>query len=77
MVIGIFVGGIFLGFSLGFATMALVAARNNRLQGEEAQETRGHLIKGYSPMPRFNRSLPFRPQASGAACLLTPGPLKG
>ena len=41
MVIGIFVGGIFLGFSLGFATMALVSARNNRLQGEEAQETTG------------------------------------
>ena len=41
MVIGIFVGGIFLGFSLGFATMALVSARNYRLQGEEAQETIG------------------------------------
>ncbi len=38
MVLAIFVGGIFLGFSLGFATMALVAARGLRLQGEEAQE---------------------------------------
>jgi hypothetical protein len=74
MVIGIFVGGIFLGFSLGFATMALVSARNDRLQGEEAQETISHLAHGYSPMPRFNRSLPFRPQTSGASGLLTPGP---
>ena len=39
MIIGILVGGIFLGFSLGFATMALVSARNDRLQDEEGQET--------------------------------------
>ena len=73
MVIGIFVGGIFLGFSLGFATMALVSARNNRLQGEEVQETSGHLINGYSPVPGLNRPLPVRVQASGASCWLTPG----
>jgi hypothetical protein len=73
MVIGIFVGGIFLGFSLGFATMALVSARNNRLQGEEEQETAGHLIRAASPMRRVNPSLPARPRASGESCLLTPG----
>ena len=69
MVIGIFVGGIFLGFSLGFATMALVSARNNRLQDEEAQETTGHLIGAASPI----RLLPARLQASGESCLLAPG----
>lgn len=73
MIIGIFVGGIFLGFSLGFATMALVSARNNRLQDEEAQETTGHLIRAASPILGVNRSLPVRLQASGESCLLTPG----
>ena len=73
MVIGIFVGGIFLGFSLGFATMALVSARNNRLQGEEAQETTDQLICAASPIRGVNRSLPARLQASGESCLLTPG----
>jgi hypothetical protein len=74
MVIGIFVGGIFLGFSLGFATMALVSARNNRLQGEEAQETTGHLIGAAAPIRRVNRLLPARLPACGDSCLLTPGP---
>ncbi len=73
MVIGIFVGGIFLGFSLGFATMALVSARNNRLQGEEAQETTDQLICAASPIRGVNRSLPAMPQASGEYCLLVPG----
>ena len=73
MVIGILVSGIFLGFSLGFATMALVSARNNRLQGEEAQETIGHLICEDSPIRGVNRSLPAMPQASGESCLLAPG----
>jgi hypothetical protein len=72
MVIGIFIGGIFLGFSLGFATMALVSARNDRLQGE-AQETTGHLICEASPSRGINRSLPARLQPSGESCLLTPG----
>ena len=72
MVIGILVGGIFLGFSLGFATMALVSARNNRLQGE-AQETTGHLICEDSPIRKVNRSRPAMPQASGESCLFTPG----
>jgi hypothetical protein len=73
MVIGIFIGGIFLGFSLGFATMALVSARHNRLQGEEAQETTDQLICAASPIRGVNRSLPARLQASGESCLLTPG----
>ena len=72
MVIGIFVGGIFLGFSLGFATMALVSARNYRLQCEEEQETSSQLISAPSPIRKFSPLLPARPQASGASCLLTP-----
>ena len=74
MVIGIFVGGIFLGFSLGFATMALVSARNNRLQGEEAQETTEQFTGAASPICGLNRSLPARLQVSGESCLLTSGP---
>lgn len=70
MVIGIFVGGIFLGFSLGFATMALVSARHDRLQGEEAPETTGHLICEAPPIHRFARALAAEPQVSGASCLL-------
>jgi hypothetical protein len=73
MVIGIFIGGIFLGFSLGFATMALVSARHNRLQGEEAQETTDQLIRAASFIRGVDRSLPARPQASGDSCLLIPG----
>ena len=73
MVIGILVSGIFLGFSLGFATMALVSARNNRLQGEGAQETTGHFICAAPIIRRVNRLLPAMPQASGESCLLTPG----
>ncbi|RJR42823.1 MAG: hypothetical protein C4567_06605 [Deltaproteobacteria bacterium] len=72
MIIGIFVGGIFLGFSLGFATMALVSAMNNRFQGKEAQETTSHLICAASPIRMVNRSLPDRLQASGESCLITP-----
>ncbi len=37
MVLVIFFGGIFLGFALGFATMALLAARDNRRQCEECE----------------------------------------
>ena len=74
MVIGIFIGGIFLGFSLGFATMALVSARNNRLQGEEAQETTEQFIGAASPLRGGNRLLPARLQPSGESCLLTSGP---
>ena len=65
MAIVIFVGGIFLGFGLGFATMALLAARGHRLQCEARERS------GYSPRRRFDRTLPTRPQASGAACQLS------
>jgi hypothetical protein len=51
--------------------MALVSARNNRLQGEEAQEA-GHLICEDSPIRGVNRSLPARLQPSGESCLLSP-----
>jgi hypothetical protein len=71
MVIVIF-AGIFLGFSLGFATMALLSARDYRLQCEEAQETSSQLASGPSPTRRFTPLLPARPQISGASCLLTP-----
>jgi hypothetical protein len=69
MVIVIFVGGIFLGFALGFATMALLAARSDRLQCEKAEET-----SGYSAIRRVERSFPARPQASGASCQLSTVP---
>ena len=72
MVLGIFIGGIFLGFSVGFATMALVAARGLRLQGEEAPEIRDYPACAYTPIRKFSPSLRARPQASGV--LLTPGP---
>jgi hypothetical protein len=73
MVIGIFVSGIFLGFSLGFATMALVSARHNRLQGEAAPAATGQLMGAASPIRRVSRPLPVIPPASGESCLLTPG----
>ena len=63
MVLAIFAGGIFLGFSLGFATMAVVAARGSRFQSEEAQET--DLTCDYSHICKFSPSLRARPQASG------------
>ncbi len=69
MFVVIFVS-IFLGFSLGFATMALVTARNYRLQCEEAQETSSQIASEPSPMRRFNPLLPAWPQASGASGLL-------
>ena len=72
MVLAIFVGGIFLGFSLGFATMALVAARGSRVQSEEAQEIEGYLTCACSPIRKFSPSLRARPQAPGV--LLTPRP---
>lgn len=66
MVIVIFVGGIFLGFTLGLATMALLAARGHRLQCEKLREA-----SGYSPRRRVDPAFPARPQASGAACQLS------
>jgi hypothetical protein len=73
VVIGIFVGGIFLGFSLGFATMALVSARHDRLQGEGAREPADQLICAAPPIHRVNHPLPAMPQICGESCLLTPG----
>jgi hypothetical protein len=72
MVLGIFIGGIFLGFSVGFATMALVAARGLRLQGEAAPESRDYPACAYTPMRQFSPGLRTRPQSSGV--WLTPGP---
>ena len=72
MVLGIFIGGIFLGFSLGFATMALVAARDLRLQGEAGQEIGDYPACAYSPIRKFSPSLGARPQVSEA--WFTPGP---
>lgn len=72
MVLGIFIGGMFLGFSVGFATMALVAARGTRFQSEEAQAIAGNLTCASSPARKFSPALGARPQASGV--LLTPRP---
>jgi hypothetical protein len=72
MVLAIFIGGIFLGFSLGFATMAVVAAWGSRFQGEEAQEIKGYPACAYSPIRKFSPLLRARPQATGV--LLTPQP---
>jgi hypothetical protein len=69
MVIVFLVGGIFLGFALGFATLALLAARDLRLQCEKARET-----SGCSPRRRVDRAFPARAQASGASCQLSIGP---
>ena len=66
MVIGIFVGGIFLGFSLGIATMALLAARGPRFHDQEEQPIAGDLACAYSPVGNLNPSLEAGPQASGA-----------
>ena len=66
MVLGIFIGGIFLGFSVGFATMALVAARNLRLRGEEAQEIGDYPACAYPRIRKFSPSLRARTQASRA-----------
>ena len=71
MVLGIFIGGIFLGFSVGFATMAMVAARASRFQSEEAQAIEGYPACAYTPIRKFSPSLGARPQASGA--WFTPG----
>ncbi len=36
MILTIFIGGMFLGFLMGFLTMALLAVRGRRFQSEEA-----------------------------------------
>ena len=72
MVLAIFVGGIFLGFSLGCATMALVAAKGLRLQSEEEQKNLVHLPRAYSPIRKFSPSLRAKPQAPGVLLTLRP-----
>jgi hypothetical protein len=72
MVLGIFIGGIILGFSVGFATMALVAARGLRLKGDAAQEIRNYPACACTPMRKFSPALRARAQASGV--WLTPRP---
>jgi len=72
MALIILVCGMFLGFSLGFATMALLAARGSSFQSEEAEVIGDHLPYAYSPSPKFSPGLEARPQASGA--FFVPGP---
>jgi hypothetical protein len=48
MVLAIFVGGIILGFSLGFATMAAMASREGRGQSEGVEEMGNNLTRSYS-----------------------------
>lgn len=60
MVLIIFVGGIFLGFALGFATMALLAARGDRVQFEKAVET-----SGCYPRQRVGRVFPVFQESPG------------
>lgn len=62
MVLIIFAGGIFLGFTLGFAVMALLAARDLRRQCE---------AKGLSRRRRVDRSLPAMQPVSGASVQLS------
>jgi hypothetical protein len=59
MVLAIFIGGIFLGFSLGFAIMALVAARGSRFQSEAAQEF--EVILPASALPSPSLALRYGP----------------
>jgi hypothetical protein len=66
MVLSIFIAGMFLGFSVGFATMALVAARGLRLKAEAAQAIRDYPACAYPRMRRFSPSLGAGSQVSGA-----------
>ena len=55
MVLGIFIGGIFLGFSVGFAAMALVAARGLRLQSKEEPEMGNYPARASLPSASLAR----------------------
>jgi hypothetical protein len=66
MVLGIFIGGMFLGFTLGFTIMALLAIRGSRLQSEEEQEIGDYPACAYTPIRKFSPLLRARPQVSGA-----------
>jgi hypothetical protein len=70
MVIALFVGGIFLGFSLGIATMALLDANGPSFHREEA-EGRGDACV-CSPIRRMSPVQWAGPQNSGASFI--PGP---
>ena len=72
MALVLFVGSMFLGFALGFATMAMVAARDRRFQSEPAPAMEDNPACAYSPARKFSPVRRARPQASGV--LLTPQP---
>jgi hypothetical protein len=57
MVLAIFVGGIFLGFCLGFATLAAVVARRPHGQSEEAAEVGDYPSSAHSSLNRFRPAL--------------------
>jgi hypothetical protein len=61
MIIVIFAGGIFWGFSLGLATMVFLNTRRHRLQCEKARQT-----AGFAPRLEVDRASRARPQASDA-----------
>jgi hypothetical protein len=61
-----FVGGISLGFILGFVIMALLAIRGSRFQSEEAKMVKSYPACANTPMRTFSPALMARPQVSGA-----------
>jgi hypothetical protein len=65
MVLGIFIGGIVVGFSVGFALMALLAASGSGFQSEEAEAVGEHPACAYSPAPKFSPAPEARPQSAG------------
>jgi hypothetical protein len=65
MALTIFIGGMFLGFLMGFLTMALLAIRGRSFQGEETDALQNFDACDCSPI---HESIPGRraaPQASG------------
>jgi hypothetical protein len=72
MVLGIFIGGMFLGLMLGFAIMALLAFSGDSFQGAEAQEIRDYPACAYPPIRKVSPLRRARPQNCGV--LLTPWP---
>ena len=74
MVLGIFFGGMFLGFFLGFVVMALWPS-GATLQSEEAPANRELSCSRLLASRKCSPSLEARPQVFGA--WFTPGPLKG
>ena len=70
MVLVLFVGSMFLGFALGFATMAMLAAETVASKANRRQRWRIILPRAYSPARKFSPALRTVPQASRV--LLTP-----